>query len=267
MAGAGTGSVPCWHFTVPLPTFKRRRHPAIHAERLASGRRAHNIDDRVHRAHFVKMHLLDGDGMNRRLRLAQQLKGAAARCFHRIGKRRSANDPENRRQRPMRRVLVGVVLVLRFVGVVLVIESVRMLVLVVVSMAVFVAVAVFVIVGMPFVRFCRGCACFLVPRSLVPSVPRCPAVSTSTLVAANPPRLTLRISRRAPTFKAAAVSASTVEGNARIHQRAQQHVAADPGKALQITNSHRFVIVNCRRPSGESGTTTAASQMAMHHTA
>ena len=36
------------------------------------------------------------------------------------------------------------------------------------------------------------------------------------------------------------------EGNARIHQRSQQHVAADAGKALQIANSHRKVILNCR---------------------
>ena len=85
VAGAGTGSVPCWHFTVPLPTFKRRRHPAIDAQRLASRRRAHNIDDRVHRAHLVKVHLLDGNGVNRRLRLAQQLKGARRALLHRSG--------------------------------------------------------------------------------------------------------------------------------------------------------------------------------------
>ena len=69
---------------------------------------------------------------------------------------------------------------------------------------------------------------------------------TSTLVAASPPRLTLRISRRAPTFSAAAVSSKTGEGNARIHQGSQQHVAADAGKTLQITNTHRIVILNCR---------------------
>ena len=36
------------------------------------------------------------------------------------------------------------------------------------------------------------------------------------------------------------------EGNARIHQGAQQHVAADAGKALQITSTHRKVILNRR---------------------
>ena len=33
------------------------------------------------------------------------------------------------------------------------------------------------------------------------------------------------------------------EGNACIHQRAQQHVATDPGKTLQIANTHRSVIL------------------------
>ena len=36
------------------------------------------------------------------------------------------------------------------------------------------------------------------------------------------------------------------EGNASIHQRAQHHVAADPGKALQIADSHCSVILNER---------------------
>ena len=38
----------------------------------------------------------------------------------------------------------------------------------------------------------------------------------------------------------------TGEGNACIHQGAQQHVAAYAGKTLQISNTHRFVILNCR---------------------
>jgi hypothetical protein len=35
-----------------------------------------------------------------------------------------------------------------------------------------------------------------------------------------------------------------------IDQRAQQHIAADAGKALKVSNSHRVVIVNCRRKGG-----------------
>ena len=36
------------------------------------------------------------------------------------------------------------------------------------------------------------------------------------------------------------------ERNARIQQGAQQHVAAYAGKTLQVSNSHRFVILNGR---------------------
>ena len=36
------------------------------------------------------------------------------------------------------------------------------------------------------------------------------------------------------------------EGDARIHQGAEQHIAADAGKALQITYTHNMVILNCR---------------------
>ena len=39
-----------------------------------------------------------------------------------------------------------------------------------------------------------------------------------------------------------------LQRDARIHQRTQQHVSANPGKALQIANTHRFVILNCQRP-------------------
>ena len=37
-----------------------------------------------------------------------------------------------------------------------------------------------------------------------------------------------------------------VKGNARIHQGTEQHIAAYAGKTLQISNSHRSVILNCR---------------------
>ena len=36
------------------------------------------------------------------------------------------------------------------------------------------------------------------------------------------------------------------ERDAGIDQRAQQHVAADAGKTLEVANSHRGVILNCR---------------------
>jgi hypothetical protein len=43
-----------------------------------------------------------------------------------------------------------------------------------------------------------------------------------------------------------------VKRNAGIDQCAQQHIAADAGKALEIPNSHRVVIVNCRPMCGKN---------------
>ena len=108
-----------------------------------------------------------------------------------------------------------------------------------------ISVRVFVVV-----RVRDGVACSQLFQSLVPgpwslSFGPCSSVTTSTFNAASPPRLTFRISRRAPTFKRGSGVRKHIEGDARIHKRPQQHVAADSGKALQIANSHRLVILNC----------------------
>ena len=50
----------------------------------------------------MEMHLLNRDGMNRGLGLAQQLEGPHRALFHGCAKRGGANDLQNRRQRPMR---------------------------------------------------------------------------------------------------------------------------------------------------------------------
>ena len=51
--------------------------------------------------------------------------------------------------------------------------------------------------------------------------------------------LTLRASSSAPTLSAARSVRKKTEGNTGIDHRAQQHVAADAGKAVQIGNTHR----------------------------
>jgi hypothetical protein len=55
--------------------------------------------------------------------------------------------------------------------------------------------------------------------------------------------------------------------NARVYQRAQQHVAADSRKALEITNPHRFVILNCRRDKKGNAALSAAARTALASTA
>ena len=42
---------------------ERRRKPAVYAERLRTRGGANYIDDGVHCANFMEMHLLDGNGM------------------------------------------------------------------------------------------------------------------------------------------------------------------------------------------------------------
>ena len=71
---------------------QRRRKPAIHAKRCASGRRAHNIDNRVDGADLMKVHTLNRNLMNRSLSFAQQFKRAAGAGFYVLGHRRRAND-------------------------------------------------------------------------------------------------------------------------------------------------------------------------------
>ena len=89
---------------------ERRAEPARRAERLAAGGGADNVDDGVDGADLVEMHLLDGNGMDRGLGLAEKLKGAAGAGFHGFGQRRGANNLEDRRERAVGRVrmLVGV---------------------------------------------------------------------------------------------------------------------------------------------------------------
>src|SRR6202795_3254331 len=80
---------------------ERRSQPSLHAQCLGPRRRAHDVYDRVDRAHFVKMHLLDRNGMYRRFRFAKRLKGVRGTLLHLIGKLRGANDAKNGRERPM----------------------------------------------------------------------------------------------------------------------------------------------------------------------
>ena len=90
---------------------ERRREPAIDAERFAAGRRADDIDNGVDGADLVKVNLLDGNGVNGRLGLAQQLKGAAGAGLHRIAQGSGRDDAENGRERAVRGV--GVFLLVR----------------------------------------------------------------------------------------------------------------------------------------------------------
>jgi hypothetical protein len=159
---------------------ERRRKPAIHAERLGARGGADNIDDGVHRAHLVEVHLFDGDGMDGGFRFAQQLKGANGALLHASvsgAARMISTIADNER--------CGAWVCARNVCVLMLMFGMR------------------VADGVPMLMACSFCSLFPVPCSVF--VCRLLGVITSTLVAARPPRLTLRISRRAPTPSAAAV--------------------------------------------------------------
>ena len=98
---------------------ERRSHPAFNTKSGAAGGRTDNVDDRIDRADLVKTHRLDRELVNRRFRLAEQLKRPAGAVFHAIIERCRADDAENRGERTVLRVLMrmGVrMLVLMFAG-------------------------------------------------------------------------------------------------------------------------------------------------------
>ena len=113
VAGAGTGSVPCAHSTVPLPTFNgeasQRSTPRMRAARGG----ADDVDDGVDRADFVEVNLLDGHRVNLRFGLTEQLKRAAGARFHRSVRGACGNDSKDCRKRAMRLMLVFVSMVVR----------------------------------------------------------------------------------------------------------------------------------------------------------
>jgi hypothetical protein len=64
---------------------ERRSHPAIDAERFAAGRGANNIDDGIDGPDLVKVHALNGNGMDGGFGFAKQLKGAGRPGLDGIG--------------------------------------------------------------------------------------------------------------------------------------------------------------------------------------
>ena len=165
------------------------------------------------------------------LGLTQQSKGAGRALLHPLVQGRGLDNGQNRRQRTVRRVgvrgmLVWLVLVLRmFVGATLMlVGDMRMLRMAVVR--VLTAVGVRWLggrrhVGRQHVHF--GCG--------------------------QPPAGHLAQAKLRAHIERGRGLRQGGKGNACIDKGAQQHVAADARKTLQITNSHRDVILTCR-PGG-----------------
>ena len=184
---------------------ERRRNPSIHAQCLGARRGADDIDDGVHRAHFVEMHFFNGNGMDGGFSLAQQLEGAHRALLYRSREGRGLNDFENRGQRTVRRVL-----------------SVRVRLMLMMPVLRMFRVRVFWLSG-------QGVGCNHVHFN-------CSQPATAHLAHLQP----------RTNVQRSGCLRQTGEGDARIHQGSQQHIAADARKAFKITNTHRKVILNCR---------------------
>ena len=73
VAGAGTGYRPI-EADAAAADIERRRQDPIGADRLEGVDGADNVDDRVERANFVEMNVVDRGPVDRRLRLAKPLE-------------------------------------------------------------------------------------------------------------------------------------------------------------------------------------------------
>ena len=71
VAGAGSGIRPCAALTQPRPVGHRARLEPIDSQQIEPDRRAHDVDDRIDRADFVKVDLGQVDPVNLRLGLAE----------------------------------------------------------------------------------------------------------------------------------------------------------------------------------------------------
>ncbi len=179
------GKTPVRALHRPAAHIQRRAMPRLDPARLRRRRRQHDVRDRIHRAHLMKMHRLDRHVMNLRLARPEQLKRPDRRRFHRLGQRRVLNQRPNRRQRPM-------------------------LVLVVLMMMVM----------------------------MMPALRRVTLHQHIHLHRRNPPAIHRpNIQRRAHLQRRQSFPQQLLP-NARLHKRPQHHVAADPRKRLQVTQSH-----------------------------
>ena len=103
MAGAGTGSTPCSVFTVPLPTFNGEQTIVSTPSRSKPHAGAHDVGDRIHRADFVEMYLLDRHLVHRGLGLAQPSEyGGWHSRFTRSGSAALVDHLQDVRQVPVR---------------------------------------------------------------------------------------------------------------------------------------------------------------------
>ena len=72
--------MPCSVLTVPLPTLSGEQIDGLDVQQIERDAGAHDIGDRIGRAHFVEVDLLDGHLVDLRLGFAEFAEDARWRC-------------------------------------------------------------------------------------------------------------------------------------------------------------------------------------------
>src|SRR6185437_2099484 len=200
---------------------QRRTNPFVHAEFFNSHRGAYDVHDGVNGPNFVKMDLLNSGVVDPGFRRAQRFKNFDGAAFCALADTRLRNDLANFFQPAMAVAVAGSVAVLMLV---LVRMRIAMRVRMRVVMLVRVSVRAFMATGMRMHSL-------LSPEFFSRQV-LFPAVDDIHLGGADSAPV------HAPDLKMR-IQPKSINGphkdlgrNSGVHQRAQKHIAADPGKAL-----------------------------------
>ena len=101
VAGAGTGNVPCSVSTVPLPTLIGGNVHFLHTHQIQRDACTHDIGDRIRRAHFVKVNLLDRHAVDLGFGLPQLLEHRAGVALCPCSQRSRVDHLQNVRKMTM----------------------------------------------------------------------------------------------------------------------------------------------------------------------
>ncbi len=199
----------------------------------------HDVHDRVHRAHLVEVDLVDRNIVDLRLRVAQQIEGADRRLLHRPIQRCRIDQPTDRRQRaPVR---LGMFVVVRmFVAVrvrlAVVCMGLMRMRMRIVRMRLALCVRIVVRMLMAFVSMNQRLVRLLWLRVGVRQM----AVHQYMDLAARNPAAVHPLDPQACTQPQRGGRVEQHLGrNSGIHQRPQQHIARDSGKAVNVRNAHK----------------------------
>jgi uncharacterized membrane protein YuzA (DUF378 family) len=213
----------------------RRTAPLRQAQRSRAHRRADDVHNGIHRADFMKVHLLRRDAMYLALGLSQQFEGAQRDLLRGIADRRPRNQCAN--LRPAAAVDVAVTMFMRVFMRMRVLVFLRpMLVRVGMAMRMPVRlVFVLMIVIMSMTVFMAGLVRVVVVMRLFGRMAMLQHIcfGRANAAAVHDPDTQFRSDPQSGRRLL-----QQLQRDARIDQGTQHHVAGNPGEALQLCNGH-----------------------------